>query len=317
MRVGLVDVDAFNRKKFTFPNLSLMKLSAFHKAQGDTVEWYRPLLGQYDRVYLSKIFGDEYSPDYPYVINASEVVRGGSGYALQVVEGNECYAPLKDPPLPPDVDHIMPDYDLYDIADMAYGFLTKGCPRNCEFCHVSKMQGPRVYTFAHLSEFWDGQKNIVLLDPNLTASPECVSLLDELAQSKAWIDFSQGLDIRCLTDEKINALNRVKWKRIHFAWDSPNEDLVPLFEHARELLNRWRKQTVSCYVLTNFNSTHDQDLSRIYALRKLGIQPDVRIYRKPTAPLETKKLQRWCSPRIFWSVERFDDYQNNKEDLRK
>lgn len=51
MRIGLVSVDG--RK---FPNLALGKLSAWHKAQGDSVEWADPMFGEYDRVYMSKIF---------------------------------------------------------------------------------------------------------------------------------------------------------------------------------------------------------------------------------------------------------------------
>lgn len=309
MRIGLIDVDAFSRGKCTFPNLALMKLSAWHKSQGDQVQWYSQSAGRFDRVYMSKVFGSEYTKDYPYEVNADEVVRGGSGYAFSVLDGLEQYNQNLDLPLPSVIDHQEPDYALYDISDTAYGFLTKGCPRKCPFCHVAKMQGTKVETVAHLNEFWFGQKNIVLLDPNLTCSPGCVSLLEELAESKAYVDFSQGLDIRAMTDEKLDALNNVKWKRIHFAWDNPNDNLVPLFQKAKEKLSRWRKQTVSCYVLTNFNSTHEQDLERIYAIRELGMQPDVRIYRKPTAPTETKKLQRWCSPYIFWKVDRFEDYQ--------
>lgn len=311
MRIGMIDVDAESRGKVTFPNLSLMKLSAWHKFQGDTVEWYAPLLGRFDRVYVSKVFSNEYSDPYSFPIYADEVIYGGSGYALSIENGLERYNPLKDAQLPTEVEHIMPDYSLYGIKDTAYGFLTRGCPRACAFCHTAAMQGAKVKNVANLDEFWNGQKNIVLLDPNLTCSPNCVQLFNELAKSKAYIDFSQGLDIRAMNDEKLDALNKVRWKRIHFAWDNPEDDLIPLFQKAKGKLIRWRKQTVSCYVLTNFNSTHEQDLERIYAIRELGMQPDVRIYQKPSAPRETKKLQRWCSPRIFWKVDRFEDYQKS------
>ena len=309
MRIGLIDVDAESRGKTTFPNLSLMKISSAHKALGDEVEWYSPFAERYDKVYMSKVFGQEYSRDYPCAVNADEIIKGGSGYAISVVDGKEVYDRAKDMALPYSVEHAMPDYSLYGITDTAYGFLTKGCPRGCAFCHTAAMQGTKVRTVATLDEFWDGQKNIVLLDPNLTASPDCIEHLNVLAESKAYVDFSQGLDVRCLTDEKLDALNKVKWKRIHFAWDNPEDDLVPLFQKAKEKLQRWRKQTITCYILTNFNSTHEQDLRRIYAIRELGMQPDVRIYRKPTAPIETRKLQRWCSPFIFWKCETFDEYQ--------
>ena len=115
MRIGLIDVDAESRGKVTFPNLSLMKLSAWHKTNGDQVEWYEPLLGgEYDKVYMSKVFGDEYTRDYPYEINAKEVIRGGSGYAITVRDVLECYDKSKDSDLPPEIDHITPDYSIYE-----------------------------------------------------------------------------------------------------------------------------------------------------------------------------------------------------------
>ena len=214
MRIGLIDVDAESRGKTTFPNLSLMKISSAHKALGDEVEWYSPFAERYDKVYMSKVFGQEYSRDYPCAVNADEIIKGGSGYAISVVDGKEVYDRAKDMALPYSVEHAMPDYSLYGITDTAYGFLTKGCPRGCAFCHTAAMQGTKVRTVATLDEFWDGQKNIVLLDPNLTASPDCIEHLNVLAESKAYVDFSQGLDVRCLTDEKLDALNKVKWNCI-------------------------------------------------------------------------------------------------------
>lgn len=308
-RIGLIDVDKESRGKCTFPNLALMKLSSWHKAHGDVVEWYTPDSGRYDRVYMSKVFGSEYTKDYPYPVNADEIIRGGSGYAISVVDGKEVYDKSLDPDLPYEVEHSMPDYSLYGITDTAYGFLTRGCPRGCSFCHTAEMQGRKCRTHANLSEFHSGQKNIVLLDPNITAHPDFIALMKQLSDSKAYVDFSQGLDIRLLTEEKIEALNQVKVKRIHIAWDNPNEDITPKLEMASKTFKRWRKQVVSCYVLTNYNSTHEQDLYRINTLRRFNVQPDVRIYRKPTAPLEAKKLQRWCNPFIFWKCESFEDYQ--------
>lgn len=188
MRVGLIDVDAESRGKVTFPNLALMKISAWHKEQGDTVEWYKPLLsGHMDRVYMSKVFGDEYTQDYEFVVDADVIIKGGSGYAIKVVDGVETYDKSLDPDLPSIIDHMMPDYLLYGITDTAYGFLTKGCPRGCAFCHVAKMQGRKTTHAGRLEEFWNGQKNIVLLDPNLTAdhTGSCTS--------RTWNDQAHGL----------------------------------------------------------------------------------------------------------------------------
>ena len=309
MRVGLIDVDASARGKVTFPNLPLMKISAFWKAQGASVEWWKPDAERYDVVYMSKVFGDEYTPDLPEPENASVVIRGGSGYAIYVRDGKEHYCKSRDTDLNEAIEHIMPDYALYGITDTAYGFLTKGCPCRCEFCHVAEMQGTTVRTVADLSEFWSGQKNIKLLDPNLTASPDWEKHVRALSESNAYIDFTQGLSAKMLTNEKIEDLNAVRWKMIHFAWDRPEENLEPHFERIMSRLNKARRQTVSAYVLTNNGSTHEQDLYRIMTLRKLDIQPYVMIYRKSTAPKETRKLQRWCNPFIFWKVPTFEEYQ--------
>ena len=144
MKIGFVDVDSHN-----WPNLCLMKLSAYHKAQGDSVEWWKPE-GWYDVVYKSRVFTDTYSKDTFMVENAGEVIRGGTGYGLKEN-------------LPDAVEHSYPDYSLYpQFPDTAYGFLSRGCPRNCGFCIVSGKEGRRSVQVADLSEFWDGQKVVLV-----------------------------------------------------------------------------------------------------------------------------------------------------------
>lgn len=145
MKIGLIDVDGHN-----FPNLPLMKLSAWHKARGDTVEWYEPLLHGFpneplDRVYMSKVFGDEYSQDYQYYVNAKDVIKGGTGYHISIKEGKEVFDKENHYNLSDEVEHIYPDYSLYPqyCKDTAYGFLTRGCCNNCSFCIVSKKEGMR------------------------------------------------------------------------------------------------------------------------------------------------------------------------------
>ena len=200
MKVGLIDVDSHN-----FPNLALMKLSAYHKAAGDSVEWWYAL-EQYDRVYMSKVFDNTYSPDIPEPMNAKEIIKGGTGYGLE----NK---------LPYEIEHIYPDYSLYPelTKDTAYGFLTRGCPRACDFCIVSPKEGRCSKKVADLSEFWHGQKNIKLMDPNILACPEHMDLLRQLANSNSYVDFTQGLDCRLLTDENIRELNHIRVKEIQFS----------------------------------------------------------------------------------------------------
>ena len=162
-KIGLIDVDGHN-----FPNIPLMKISAYHKAQGDHVEWYDPMFsGHMDKVYVSKVF--RFSPDFDYFIDADEVQYGGSGYCISLVNGKEVFDKSKDIDLPPEIEHIYPDYSLYGITDTAYGFLTRGCPRGCSFCHVEAKEGRASRKVADLKEFWNGQKNIVLCDPNILA----------------------------------------------------------------------------------------------------------------------------------------------------
>lgn len=291
MKVGLIDVDGHN-----FPNLALMKLSAWHKAQGDTVEWWWGF-GQYDRVYMSKVFDNTYSQDVEEPLNAREIIKGGTGYGL-------------DNSLPDDVEHIYPDYSLYPefTKNTAYGFLTRGCPRGCHFCVVAKKEGHASRKVADLSEWWRGQKNIKLLDPNLLACPDHMDLLGQLFESRACVDFTQGLDIRLTNEKNSDLIRRIKTKNIHFAWDNPGQDLSRHFKRFKELSGiDYRKLGV--YVLTNFGSTIEEDLYRIYTLRDLGYSPYVMIYDKPNAPRKIKRLQRWCNNRfIFKKCTRFEDY---------
>lgn len=293
MNIGLIDVDGHN-----FPNLALMKISAHHKALGDNVEWCLPL-NHYDIVYQSKVFDNTYSPDIDWIPDADKVIKGGTGYGL-------------DNKLPDEIEHIYPDYSLYPelTKDTAYGFLTRGCPRGCAFCIVARKEGQRSYKVADLSEFWRGQKNIVLLDPNILACKDRMSLLDQLIDSKAVVDFSQGLDIRLAADEVAEKLNRIRIKRLHFAWDDADQDLTPYFKKFTEAYNRKSCSGKVVYVLTNFNSTMEQNLYRIYKLRELGYDPYVMVYDKPNAPKEIRKLQRWVNNRfIFRKCERFEDYK--------
>ena len=302
MNIGLIDVDGHN-----FPNLALMKLSAWHKRQGDDVGWYDPF-SRYDLVYKSKVFAD--TPDYQFIINADKVVTGGTGYAIHGA-GGEHYCKADDKPLPDEVEHIMPDYALYNITDTAYGFLTRGCPRGCSFCIVAGKEGRRSRKVADLSEFWSGQKNIVLCDPNILACPDWRDLLGQLADSRATIDLNQGLDARMLTEEKCEAISRLKIKEIHFAWDRYEDKAVVLpklrmFAECKAMPN---SHNAIVYVLVNHGTTIEQDLERIYTLRDLGYWAYVMVYDKPHAPKVIHDMQRWCNNRfIYAKCPRFEDY---------
>ena len=288
MNIGLIDVDSHN-----FPNLALMKISSWHKQRGDRVEWWNGLM-HYDRVYKSKIFTETYSQDVEYCIMADEIIKGGTGYDLKNT-------------LPDEIEHSYPDYDLYNIKDRAYGFLTRGCPRHCPFCIVSEKEG-NVHTVADLDEFWRGQKEIMLMDSNITASKDCERLFRDLAQTGSLINFEGGLDVRFMTEEKASLINDMRVSMIHFAWDNYEMETYEQLKRIRPLLKHDGRD-IGVYVLTNFNTTHVQDLERIYKLKELDLTPYVMIYDKPNAPQKTRHLQRWCNNRIiFRSCERFENF---------
>lgn len=301
MRIGLIDLDNTGR----FPNLALMKISAYHKNKDDSVEWYQPLFGgEYDKVYVSKVF--TWSKEFSLAINSKEVIYGGCGYDLK----NK---------LPYEIEHTFPDYSLYDyVKNTAYGFLTRGCPRGCSFCNVGEHQGNSSKKVADLKEFWNGQKIIKLMDPNILACKNWKELFQQLIDSNAEIDFTQGLDIRLLTEEKIEYLNKLKIKFIHFAWDQMNKNTLGCLEKFRPLL-KFDERRLKVYVLVNFDTTLEEDLERIYKLRKLGYDPYVMRFNKHLMKKGNiyNKLARWVNNKILWRTnDTFEEYLEGKEKIK-
>ena len=296
-----------------------MKISAYHKSVGDETELYDET-HSYDLIYASKIFTESKEPDF----GDTPVIRGGSGYDLH----NK---------LPDHIEHIYPDYSLYPDFKAALGVLTRGCPRlnhaqsRGGFCITPDKDGCRTRKVADLSEFWSGQKEIYLLDQNLLAASERKELLQQLIDSKATITFDGGMDVRFMNDEIIEMAKKLKVKDWHFAWDDPKENLESKFAKVAES-GLVRKDKCGVYVLTNFWSTTEQDLHRIYTLRKYGYAPYVMIYDKQkfvtdngrwkkgvedlysTEQLRHFKkcqhLQRWCNNRsLIKSIPNFFDYE--------
>lgn len=310
MKIGLYDADGHK-----FPNLPLMKISAWHKSQGDSVEFAVPL-AEYDRVYVSRVFGDEYSRFENFCFNTKEIVYGGTGFAITIENGREVYTKTKDTNLPYKIEHIYPDYSLYPTLtkNTAYGFLTRGCPNDCGFCIVSKKEGRVSKKVADLSEFWRGQSHIKLLDANLLACKDKIDLLNQLAKSGAKVDFTQGLDARFITDEVADLLAGIKIDKAHFAFDfMKNERAIikglKIFQQKCTV----RSREAIVYMLTNYDTTIKDDLYRVNAIRDLGFQPDVRVYRKSTAPRVLRDLQRWCNNRFIFHSCDFMDYVPRKD----
>ena len=303
MQIGLIDVDGHH-----FPNLALMRISAYHKQRGDTVEWWWSDFIHYDRVYMSKIFSDAYSPDVPEPMNADEVIKGGTGYCISHVDGKEVYDKSKDHVLPDEIEHCFPDYSIYPQFDFAVSMTSRGCPRGCAFCHVAAKEGRCSVKVADVSDFWNGQKEIKVLDPNITACKDKRDLMAQYRETGAIIDFTQGLDIRLLNGADIEDINQMRIGTLHFAWDNPKDDLEGKFKAFADGFHR-NSNIGMVYCLTNFNSTMEENLYRIYTLRDMGYDPYVMIYDKPHASKEIKCLQRWCNNKIiFKSCRNFKDY---------
>ena len=317
MRVGLWNDST------KFPNLCSMKISAYHKSLGDETELWNAN-NSYDLIYASKIFTESEEPNF----GCTTVIRGGSGYDL-------CNK------LPDHIEHMFPDYSLYPDFNAALGVLTRGCPRlnhaqsRGGFCITPDKDGCISRKVANLSEFWNGQSEIYLLDQNLLAAPERKELLQQLIASHAVVTFDGGMDVRYMNDEIIGMSKKLKVKDWHFAWDDPMENLEKNFERIAKS-GLVRKDSCGVYVLTNFRSNADQDLHRIYTLRKLGFVPYVMIYDKQkfvtdngrwkkgvetTFSVEQMKqfkrcqhLQRWCNNRaIIKSCPDFNNYEPYKK----
>ena len=298
MKIGLIDVDGHN-----FPNLALMKLSAYHKSLGDQVEMIdtpmEAIINKYDKVYKSKVF--TFTQDEFFNINSKNISLGGTGYGI----GNK---------LPEEIENIYPDYNLYKEYDYAVGFLTRGCPRNCDFCIVGQKEGLVSNKVANLSDFWTDQKEIKLLDPNLLACKNKYELLQQLIDSDVKVDITQGFDIRLMTERSAKMLNKINLKVIHFAWDNYEFKTYDKLKKFRPMLE-YGKRKLIVYVLVNFNTTIKQDLERIYKLRKLEYSPYIMIYDKQKLPQGHlyKKMQRWVNNRFIWysgNAETFEDYLN-------
>lgn len=178
MRIGLHDND-----RTRFPNLALMKVSAWHKAQDDEVQWWNPI-ESFDRVYSSKIF--TFSKEETFL--PTSAIRGGTGYGIY----NE---------LPKEIDDMFPDYSLYPEYKSAIGFLTRGCIRRCAWCVVPKKEGS-IHPYRTWREIKrPDSRDIVFMDNNVLASPFGIVQMEDMVGENIRVDFNQGLDARLISPE--------------------------------------------------------------------------------------------------------------------
>ena len=289
-----------------FPSLPLMKISAYHKNRGDDVSLYSSGFECCDVLYQSKTFS--FTDDLLYPPTADKVIQGGTGYAISVLNGKEVYSKIKDPDMEKEIDGQYPDYELYpEYKNMACGFLTRGCCNDCEFCIVSQKEGRCVRQVADLSDFWRGQKDIKLMDGNILACKDRERLLQQLISSGANIEFTQGLDARLITDDIAQIVCKTRIKRIYFAFDlMVNEKAI--LEGLKTFRKHYEKEG-RVYILTNFNTTHEEDLYRIERVIELGYRPYVMIYQKGTHSKFLMDLARWANNPFLYRSCKFKDYK--------
>ena len=286
MRIALHDAEKNNG----YPNLVLMKLSAWHKAIGDTIEWFNPLFTGYDKVYSSKVF--TWTKEDPYL--PKHTIKGGTGYGLKTTLDDE-------------IEHIKPDYSLYDCAE-SYGFLTRGCPNKCKWCFVPSKEGS-IRANADIEEFSDFGK-VVLMDNNVLACDHGIRQIEKIIKLGLKVDFNQGLDARLIDDSVAKLLGKVKWLHpIRLACDS--HSMIEPIRKAVELL-RWHNATPSqyfCYLLVN--DIHSA-VERVKFLKGIYVYPFAQAYRdkegtEPTA--EQKAFCRWVDHRAVFMSTTWEEYR--------
>ncbi len=280
-----------------FPNLALMKLSAWHKAKGDTVELFQPLMSTtYDRIYSSKVF--TFTAHDPYLPNDNRVQLGGTGYGIS-----------KD--LPHEIEHTTPDYGLYS-SEFAQGFATRGCPNKCPWCIVPKKEGG-IRGHAEIDEFWNGQKELVLMDNNILAHPHGLIQLEKISNLPIRLDCNQGLDARLVDHQVAKLLGSIKWKCIRFACDKKSQ--MKYVEKAVKLIRDETGKKGNFFVYVLVNDTEDA-FERVEFLRKINVDPFAQPYRdfsnNVEPSIEQKRFARWVNHKAIFKSVSWDEYNPNK-----
>lgn len=277
-----------------FPNYAIMKISAWHKARGDCVEWWTPIV-EYDRVYSSKVF--TFTPNSVYLPHGT--IKGGTGYGMM-------------DKLPQEIDDMFPDYTIYPQCGYAIGFLTRGCIRRCPWCVVPRKEGG-------ISEYrrWEdvkrpGKRDIVFMDNNVLASAWGIRQMERMIGEDVRIDFNQGLDARLIDDDVAHILARLKWMRF-IRVSADTDAMLPVVLSAAKKLGRYgvKMYRIFCYLLVTDIESAER---RAVALRAAGIEVFAQPYRdfetQGEPAHELREFARWVNRKeIFNSVEHFAQYK--------
>lgn len=285
LKIGIHDAEYEKMHNKSFPNLALMKISAYHKKQGHQVEWWIPDKN-YDLIYSSKVFN--FTPENKSLPEGT--IKGGTGY--NKFENLLC-----------EIDKCYPDYSLYPQCDYAIGFVTRGCINNCDYCIVPKKEG-KIKPYSK----WQNivRKNhdkLVLMDNNILASEYGIKQLEELSKTDYRIDLNQGMDITLLNDDVCRILKNLKWiKYIRFSCDKVYQ--LSYFEKLIVLFEKYKlpKSKVFIYVLVRKDLENAdirvQGLNRICKSFKLYAQAERNIGDEPNK-LQLEFAQRYVYGRCY------------------
>jgi len=288
MKICLIDVDGHN-----FPNLAMMKLSAYHKSIGDSVEFNS--IGTFDKIYMSKVF--TFTEYYSGMAFAPEIIKGGSGYNYDIKLNN-------------DIEHICPDYSLYNVKE-AYGFLTRGCIRKCSWCIVPSKEG-ELKEHSDIDEFLDNRKEAILLDNNPLAIDHGLKQIEKIIDKKIKIDFNQGLDARIIAENKDIAklLSRCKWlKPLRMACDTLSQ--MPYIERATKLLREYGCTPANYFIYVLVKDIDDA-LERVEFLRGLKLDPfaqPFRNFKNNEVNQDAKRFSRWVNHKAIFKTVKYENYK--------
>jgi len=275
-----------------------MKISEYYKQQGHTVERFEPLwIDSYDKVFASTVF----SFSDKSLLDDRRMEIGGTGWSI---EKN----------LPPEIEAMQPDYTFYNYPH-SIGFTMRGCRFNCKFCVVPKKEG-RPKPFNTIEEIWTNRKSdfIVLLDNDFFGNPQWRERVNEIKKYNLKVNFSQGLNIRIITDEQAKALASINFrniknsaKMVHFAWDRFNDEKLIDAGIARVLNAGIKPYQMTFYILIGFDTTEEQDLYRVNKLKQLGINPFVMPFNRKDH--YQKRFTRWVNHKAIFKSVNWKEYR--------
>ena len=276
MKIALVDVD--NSEKISFPNLVLMKASAYYKSLGYEVKLiHGKLLDKYNREYKRGKKGKAHFEFTPDIVIKSKVFTWTEDKNLfcdrEYHEGGTGIDITKK--IDPVIDRSFPDYNLYNglfrknsekFEDTGMGFITRGCYRKCSFCFVPKKEG-MIHEYMRIEDFKKpDSENLVLLDNNILAHNHGINEIKRMRDMELYVDFNQGLDPHIISAKEYIAelLSELNWMRqIRLACDEQADKIA--LKKAVELLRKHKcKGRIFAYTIItpNVNESYDRIKSK-------------------------------------------------------